>query len=191
MTDIPPAREPPAAVAEGSEPQLTGVAEAKTWPVTIVFADFVDSTRLSGQLGKGAYTSIMERFQQEGRRIVREHGGWAKAAGDAVIGIFGVPVRGDDALQAVNVAVRLRGQVLPALNDELHRNFGVKIGIRIGVHTDEAPVAAPSSAPLSNSSEDLRRDDDMDVQGKVVIVASRLQTSAAQGQILIGQGTYQ
>ncbi len=165
--------------------------EAKTWPVTIVYADIVGSAPLSEELGPDAYKDVIERFQREGRRIIREYGGFARALGDAVIGIFGVPVRGDDALQAVNVAVRLRGQVLPALNDELHRNFGVKIGIRIGVHTDEAPVAAPSSAPLSNSSEDLRRDDDMDVQGKVVIVASRLQTSAAQGQILIGQGTYQ
>src|SRR6266498_2134946 len=130
--------------------------EAKTWPVTIVYADIVGSAPLSEELGPDAYKDVIERFQREGRRIIREYGGFARALGDAVIG-----------------------------------NFGVKIGIRIGVHTDEAPVAAPSSAPLSNSSEDLRRDDDMDVQGKVVIVASRLQTSAAQGQILIGQGTYQ
>src|SRR6266545_2944102 len=187
MTDIPPAREPPAAVAEGSEPQLTGVAEAKTWPVTIVFADVVDSTRLSGQLGKGAYTSIMERFQQEGRRIVREHGGWAKAAGDAVIGIFGVPVKGDDALQAVNVAVRLRGQVLPALNDELQRKWGVKVGVRIGVHTDEALVRVPTGTPL----HDVKQDDRVDVLDEVANLAQRLQANAEQGQILIGQATYQ
>jgi class 3 adenylate cyclase/tetratricopeptide (TPR) repeat protein len=187
MTDIPPASEPLAAVAEGSEPQLTGVAEAKTWPVTIVFADVVDSTRLSGQLGKGAYTSIMERFQQEGRRIVREHGGWAKAAGDAVIGIFGVPVKGDDALQAVNVAVRLRGQVLPALNDELQRNWGVKVGVRIGVHTDEALVRVPTGTPL----HDVKQDDRVDVLDEVANLAQRLQANAEQGQILIGQATYQ
>src|SRR6266540_397937 len=166
MTDIPPAGEPPAAVAEGSEPQLTGVAEAKTWPVTIVFADVVDSTRLSGQLGKGAYTSIMERFQQEGRRIVREHGGWAKAAGDAVIGIFGVPVK---------------------LNDALQRKWGVKVGVRIGVHTDEALVRVPTGTPL----HDVKQDDRVDVLDEVANLAQRLQANAEQGQILIGQATYQ
>ncbi|HZD70866.1 MAG TPA: AAA family ATPase [Actinomycetes bacterium] len=175
--------------ATASEPTVR--AEKKTWPVTIVFADVVNSTRLSDQLAPEAYASVMERFQQEGRRIIREHGGFARTAGDGLIGIFGVPVRGDDALQAVNVAVRLRGQVLPALNDELHRAWNVKISVRVGVHTDEAPVRAPSEPRRSTSPRDLEVDDEVDVLGRVVNVAQRLQASAAQSQILIGQGTYQ
>jgi class 3 adenylate cyclase/tetratricopeptide (TPR) repeat protein len=191
MTNLSEAGEQPADAVQTAAPRPAVRAEWKTWPVTILFADVVDSTRLSDQLAPEAYASVMERFQQEGRRIVREHGGFAKTAGDGIIGIFGVPVKGDDALQAANVAVRLRGQVLPALNDELYQEWNVKIGVRIGVHTDEAPVRAPSEVRLSTSPEDLGKDDEVDVLGRVANVAQRLQARAAQGQILIGQATYQ
>jgi class 3 adenylate cyclase/tetratricopeptide (TPR) repeat protein len=179
--------EPHADPAQSAEPQPKGLAEPKTWPVTIVYADVVKSTRLSRQIAKDAYMRVIERFQQEGRQIIREHGGYVRTSGDAVIGIFGVPVKGDDALQAANVAVRLRGQVLPALNDELYQKWRVKIGVRIGVHTDEAPVRAPAGAPL----EDPNTDDPVDVLGEVVNLAQRLQHEAEQGEILIGQATYQ
>ena len=168
-------------------PQPAGPAGKKTWAVTILFVDVVHSTQLSEQLAPEAYASLMERFQQEGRRIVREHGGFAKTAGDGIVGIFGVPVKGDDALQAVRVAVLLRGQVLPALNDEFQERWNVKIDVRIGVHTDEAPARVPSGAPL----DDLDRDDPVDVLGRVVNVAQRLESSAEHRQILIGQATHQ
>ncbi len=178
----------------GTQPSDAGRATAppptetwKTWPVTILNVDMVKSTPLGENLAPEAYASLMPRFQREGRRIVREHGGFAKANGDGIIGIFGVPVRGDDALQAVNAAVRLRGQVLPALNDEFYQNWKVKIAIRVGVHTDEAPVKVPGGTAL----EDVDRNDEVDVHARVMNVADRLQKSATPGQILIGQATYQ
>ena len=187
MSDLSQAGEQLAGAADTTAPQPAGRAGKKTWAVTILFVDVVHSTQLSDRLAPEAYASLMERLQHEGRRIVREHGGFAKTAGDGIMGIFGVPVKGDDALQAVRVAVLLRGQVLPALNDEFHGRWKVKIGIRVGVHTDEAPVKVPSGAPL----DDLDQDDPVDVLGKVVNVAQRLESSAQHGQILIGQATYQ
>jgi class 3 adenylate cyclase/tetratricopeptide (TPR) repeat protein len=187
MADLFHAGEQPAGAAQVAVPRLGGRAGKKTWAVTILFVDVVHSTQLSEQLASEAYAGLMERFQQEGRRIVRGHGGFAKTAGDGIMGIFGVPVKGDDALQAVRVAVLLRGQVLPALNDEFYERWGVRIEVRIGVYTDEAPVRVPGGAPLG----DLDRDDPVDVLGSVVNVAQRLESTAQHGQILIGQATYQ
>ncbi len=64
------------------------------------------------------------------------HGGTVeKFIGDAVMAVFGLPVRHeDDALRAVRAAAAMQAAI-PALNDEFRATWGIELGNHIGVNT--------------------------------------------------------
>ena len=109
--------------------------------------------------------------------MLERHGGTIeKFVGDAVLAVFGIPVvHEDDALRAVRAAVELRGE-LARLNDDLERTYGIRIGVRTGVHTGEVYAGDPTQG-------------DPFATGDAVVVAQRLEASAAAGEILVGDAT--
>jgi class 3 adenylate cyclase/tetratricopeptide (TPR) repeat protein/DNA-binding winged helix-turn-helix (wHTH) protein len=164
-----------------AEPQPTvkpaRVAEVRK-TVTIVFSDLVDSSRLSLQLDPEAHRNLLGRYFDEMREVVERHGGMVeKYIGDAVMAVFGIPVlHEDDALRAVRAAFEMR-EVLAALNDDLERNWGVRLAARIGVNTGEVIAGDHSQGHLF-------------VTGKPVNVAKRLEEAAETSEILIGEATH-
>ena len=76
----------------------------------------------------------------------------------------------DDALRAVRAAVELR-DALVGLNDELEHAYGIRIAVRTGVHTGEVFAGDPAQG-------------DPFATGDAVVVAQRLEASAAGGEIL-------
>ena len=64
------------------------------------------------------------------------------------------------------------------LNEELDRSFGVRLGVRTGVNSGEVIAGDPSRGHAF-------------VSGDAVNVAQRLEGAAAEGEILIGEPTYQ
>src|SRR5829696_3291780 len=134
--------------------------------VTLVFCDVADSTPLGEQLDPEALRGVWSRYHETARTVLERHGGTIeKFVGDAVLGVFGIPVvHEDDALRAVRAAVELRGE-LAKLNDDLEAAFGVRIGVRTGVHTGEVFAGDP------------------------MVVAQRLEATAPPGEILAGDAT--
>jgi class 3 adenylate cyclase len=102
--------------------------------VTAVFADLVGSTPLQESIDVESAHHVMRRFYATMRRALEHQGGYVtKFIGDAVVGLFGFPVvREDDALRTVRAAAAMR-DALEELNEELQRDWGVRIGMRIGV----------------------------------------------------------
>jgi tetratricopeptide (TPR) repeat protein len=97
-----------------------------------------------------------------------------KIVGDQIVAQFGAPIaHEDDAERAVRSALRMRDTL-----GVLARETGVDVEMRIGVNTGEVLVGA------------LRAGGDPTVMGDVVNTASRLQTAAAPGQVLVGFTTY-
>src|SRR5829696_3136305 len=145
--------------------------------VTLVFCDVADSTPLGEQLDPEALRGVWSRYHERAREVLERHGGTIeKFVGDAVLGVFGIPVvHEDDALRAVRAAVELRGE-LAGLNDELERAFGIRIGVRTGVHTGEVVAGDPAQG-------------DPFATGDAVVVAQRLEATAAAGEILAGDAT--
>src|SRR5215218_6426324 len=145
--------------------------------VTLVFCDVADSTPLGEQLDPEALRAVWSRYHETARTVLERHGGTIeKFVGDAVLGVFGIPVvHEDDALRAVRAAVELRGE-LAGLNDELERAFGIRIGVRTGVHTGEVYAGDPAQG-------------DPFATGDAVVVAQRLEATAAAGEILAGDAT--
>jgi class 3 adenylate cyclase/tetratricopeptide (TPR) repeat protein len=145
--------------------------------VTLVFCDVADSTPLGEQLDPESLRGVWSRYHETARAVLERHGGTLeKFVGDAVLAVFGIPVvHEDDAVRAVRAAVELRGE-LTALNDELERVYGVRIGVRTGIHTGQVFAGDPAQG-------------DPFATGDAVVVAQRLEASAAPGEILAGGPT--
>jgi len=145
--------------------------------VTLVFCDVEDSTPLGEQLDPEALRGVWSRYHDTAREVLERHGGTIeKFVGDAVLGVFGIPVvHEDDALRAVRAAVELRGE-LARLNDELEAAYGITIGVRTGIHTGEVYAGDPAQG-------------DPFATGDAVVVAQRLEATAIAGEILVGDAT--
>src|SRR5688500_18194644 len=145
--------------------------------VTVLFCDVVGSTGLGERLDPEALRTVMARYFDEMRRAVERHGGTVeKFIGDAVMGVFGVPVvHEDDALRGVRAALEMRER-LRRLNEALVSERGVRVDVRIGLNTGEV-VAGESS------------DGQRLVTGDIVNVAKRLEEAAAQDEVMIGDLT--
>jgi class 3 adenylate cyclase/tetratricopeptide (TPR) repeat protein len=143
--------------------------------VTVLFCDVTGSTAMGERLDPESTRRVMARYFDEMRTAIERHGGNVeKFIGDAVMAVFGVPVvHEDDALRAVRAAADMR-EALRWLNDELERDWGVRIESRIGV----------------NSGEVVTGEGDSIATGDAVNVAARLEQGAAPGETLLGEATY-
>ncbi|SFC17163.1 adenylate/guanylate cyclase domain-containing protein [Streptomyces aidingensis] len=146
--------------------------------VTVVFCDLVGSTALAGRLDPEALRAVTLRYFTLMRDRIEAHGGTVeKYIGDAVMAVFGVPVRHeDDARRALAAALDMVAG-LETLNTGLGRDYGVRLGVRIGVNTGEVVAGTDPAARQAL------------VTGEVVNVAARLEQQAAAGEILIGPAT--
>jgi class 3 adenylate cyclase/tetratricopeptide (TPR) repeat protein len=147
--------------------------------VTVVFSDVAGWTGLGERHDPERLRRVMERYSAEMRAVLERHGGTVeKFVGDAVMAVFGTPVlHEDDALRALRAAIEAR-ESLARLNDDLERDFGVRIEVRTGVNSGEVITGDPSRGEGF-------------VTGDAVNVAQRLEQEAAPGEILLGEETYQ
>jgi class 3 adenylate cyclase/tetratricopeptide (TPR) repeat protein len=145
--------------------------------VTLVFCDVADSTPLGERLDPEALRGVWSRYHETARTVLERHGGTVeKFVGDAVLAVFGIPVvHEDDAVRAVRAAAELRDE-LERLNGELEAAYGVRIGVRTGINTGEV-IAGDAAQGQAFAT------------GDAVVVAQRLETSAAAGEILVSDAT--
>ena len=144
--------------------------------VTVLFADLVGFTTLSESLDPEDVVTVQDAYFAAVRETVARHGGrLEKFIGDAAVAVFGLPrAREDDAERAVRA-----GLALAAAVDQLGARLGVGAGelqVRVGVNTGEVAYAegGPERGPVT---------------GDTVNVASRLQTAAPPGGVLVGEAT--
>ncbi|MEU4085153.1 adenylate/guanylate cyclase domain-containing protein, partial [Streptomyces aureus] len=146
--------------------------------VTVLFCDLVGSTALSGRLDPETLRTVTLRYFALMRARIEEHGGTVeKFIGDAVMAVFGVPVRHEDDVHRALAAARGMVKGLDGLNAELERAHGVRLAVRIGVNTGEVVVSVDPAARQAL------------VSGEVVNIGARLEQHAGAGEILIGPAT--
>lgn len=144
--------------------------------VTVLFADVVGSTKLSGTIDPERMHDMMTRLFAIAREEIERFGGTVeKFIGDAVMAVFGLPaIHEDDPERAVRAAAAIGARV------RLEVEAGSLPAIRIGVNTGEV-VANPQA---HEKGEFL-------LTGEMVNLAARLQQHAEPGQILVAERTMQ
>ena len=143
--------------------------------VTVLFADLVGFTGMSEGVDPEQVRNLVDRGFERLVTDITNHGGRVdKIVGDQIMAMFGAPVaHEDDAERAVRAALQMH-RTLHAFADEV----GIPIAMRVGVNTGEALVGT------------LRAGGEYTAMGDAVNVASRLQTSARPGQVVVGPYTH-
>jgi class 3 adenylate cyclase/tetratricopeptide (TPR) repeat protein len=146
--------------------------------VTIVFTDVAGSTALGEQLDPESLRRVMWRYFDTMQGTLERYGGTVeKFIGDAIVAVFGVPaVHEDDALRAVRAAFEM-SEALERVNEDLSREYGVRIATRTGVNTGEVIVGETAT-------------DQKLATGDAVNVAARLEQAAKPGEVLLGAATH-
>jgi class 3 adenylate cyclase/tetratricopeptide (TPR) repeat protein len=144
--------------------------------VSVLFVDLVGFTSRSDGADPEDVRDALRLYHSEARRRIEEHGGTVeKFAGDAVMAVFGAPLaHGNDAERAVRAGLA----VLESLA-ELNEAHDLDLAARAAVNTGDAVVAVAGGS----GAEAL-------AIGDVVNTASRLQTAAPQGRLIVGEETY-
>ena len=149
--------------------------------VTVLFSDISGFTRLLSAVDPEKVVAVLNEYLTEMTGLIFEHGGMVdKFVGDAVIGIFGAPsVAEDDAVRAVRAGVRMQER-LRSLQLRWKQSIGEVIEARVAVNTGEVI--------LGNIGSPRRMD--YTAIGDTVNVASRLQTIAELGTVVMSGSTY-
>ena len=143
------------------------VAERRV--VSILFADLVGFTTFSEGRDAEEVRGLLSRYFELCSALIGRYGGTVeKFIGDAVMAVWGAPVaREDDAERAVRAGLELVDAVT---------KLGPGIRARAGVLTGEAAVT------IGATNQGM-------VAGDLVNTASRLQSAAAPGVVLVGEAT--
>jgi adenylate cyclase len=148
--------------------------------ITVLFADIRGFTALSEKENPEKVVTLLNRYFSVMTEIIFEHGGTLdKYIGDGLMALFGAPTASEeDALNAVKAAVTMQKR-LTGLNDELRAEGYGQISMGIGLHTGEATVGYIGSDRRSEYT----------AIGDTVNLASRLESNAGGGQILMSEAT--
>jgi class 3 adenylate cyclase/tetratricopeptide (TPR) repeat protein len=143
--------------------------------VSVLFCDLVGFTTFSESMDPEDVREFLSSYFELARSVVDRYAGTIeKFIGDAVMAVWGVPVTNeDDADRAVRAALELVTEVA-----KLGEGRGVAtLAARAGVLTGEAAVN------LGASGQGM-------VAGDLVNTASRFQSAADAGAVLVGEATY-
>ena len=158
----------------GTELAVAAVQEERKL-VSVLFVDLVEFTAKADRADPEDIRDTLELYHSMVSGCIEEYGGVVeKFIGDAVMAVFGAPVsHGDDAERAVRAGFR----VLEGI-DELNTAHALGLAARAAVNTGEAVVSMGGMAgePLAT--------------GDVVNTASRLQSAAPPGGLIVGEETH-
>jgi class 3 adenylate cyclase len=168
----------PASVATAllSDPAQAALGGAER-EISVLFGDLRGFTSLSERLSPPELVQLLNRYYGAASQVVLDQGGTIdKFMGDAMMALFNAPAhQPDHALRACRAALAMQKAIAPiaAESPDLPR-FG------IGITTGSALVGNIGSEAIRNFT----------AIGDTVNLASRLQSRAEGGQVLINSSTY-
>ena len=148
--------------------------------LTVLFADVVGSTALSGRLDPEALREVLRAYQDIcGDCVARYGGNINQYIGDGVVAFFGYPTAHDnDAERAVLAGLAINAGVRK-LDESLESQGQAGIEARIGIHTGLVVVGA-MSAGAGNIDHAI---------GETPNLAARIQAEASPNSVCISEAT--
>ena len=152
------------------------ICSAERRQITVLFADMVGSTAISEKLGEEGTFSLILPIYELMAAAVREQGGSVEDfTGDGIMALFGVPAALEDApLRACRAALAIQNRLAEAV-PTIEKRHGVQPRMRIGINSGLAVVTQIRG--------------NMSAVGDTVNMASRLQTLAEPGEVLLSEVT--
>ena len=146
--------------------------------VTVLFADLVGYTALAEHLDPENVKHLIESCFERLVADIETFGGRVdKLLGDAIVALFGAPVaHEDDAERAVRAGLRMQETLARFASERRAVEDGPPIEMRVGINTGEVLVGTLAGTEYT-------------AMGDVVNTASRLQSIAPPGRVLIGSAT--
>jgi class 3 adenylate cyclase/tetratricopeptide (TPR) repeat protein len=175
------ARVPAALADKARRTKASGPSDIERRNVTVLFADLSGFTALGERFDPEIIRDFQDDLFDEIASVVYAHEGFVeKFVGDAVLAIFGAPVtHEDDPERALRAALAMRER-MHGINERWIEKLGEPLQLHIGINS--GPAVAGEIGPEHGGG--------YSVTGDTINTASRLQTAAQPGQILVSRSTY-
>ncbi len=173
-------------IADRAAPARTASNEDRR-RISVLFVDLVDFTPYVEQSDPELVRETQQGFFTAARRVISQYGGVVeKYIGDAVMALFGAPVATEtDAVRCVRAGLELQrvlARYAPEDPARSERHPGQFTGrFRVGIATGEALVDVSAARDGGQAI----------VAGDVVNTASRLQSVAPPGGVVVDAATYE
>lgn len=151
--------------------------------VTILFADVVDSTPMGERLDPEDVLVVMDGGLRRFGAVVEQYGGMiGRFMGDSLVAFFGVPVaRENDPERAVQAALAIV-QAAQTYAELVEERWGIEdFAVRVGLNTGLVVIGEVGGVGQANYT----------AMGDAVNLASRMESAAPPGGVLISHETYQ
>jgi class 3 adenylate cyclase/tetratricopeptide (TPR) repeat protein len=149
--------------------------------VTVLFADVSNYTSISEKLDPEEVHQIMDGcFKVLMDEIHRYEGTIDKFTGDGVMALFGAPVSHEDHAQHACYAALAMQKAVGEYGNKIEQECGIEFKIRIGLNSGQVIIGSVGN--------DLRMD--YTAIGDTVNLASRMETNAKPGAVLVSVDTY-
>jgi class 3 adenylate cyclase len=148
---------------------------------TVLFADMAGFTAISERLGEEDTYTLIQPIYELMAAAVQEQGGTVKDfTGDGIMALFGVPAALEDApLRACKAALQIQERLAGAAPG-IEAKHGVRPLMRIGINTGPVVVAQVRGGEAASVT----------AIGDTVNLASRLQTLAEPGSVLLSEAAH-
>lgn len=158
--------------------------ETQRKKLVVFFSDIVGFTALSEQMEAESLTDVLNTYLTEMSKVALKHGGTIdKFIGDSVMVFFGDPKSNGtkrDALACLAMAIDMRRHMQILRKKWIEQGIKTPLQIRMGINTGYCTVG--------NFGTESRMD--YTIIGQEVNLASRLESNAEAGEILISEETY-
>jgi class 3 adenylate cyclase/tetratricopeptide (TPR) repeat protein len=158
-----------------------GRLEGERKLVSVLFCDLADSTTIAEAIGADAmHTLLRVFFDLMLTEIHRYEGTVSQFLGDGLLALFGAPLSHEDHARRAVMAGLAMQRALRDHRERLPAPASVQLRLRIGINTGHVVVG--------RIGDDLRMD--YTAIGDTTNLASRLQTLAAPGTVLVSGATH-
>ena len=166
--------------ATGGDVPSLGASDGERRQLTVMFADVVGATMLSGRLDPEALRELLRAYQQVCVECTERYGGHIhQYAGDGVLAYFGYPTAHDnDAERAVLAGLDIV-EGTQRLAAELRQRGDEAIAVRVGIHTGMVVVGEMGAGNMR----------EVHAIGETPNVAARIQGEAAADSVCISAAT--